>query len=144
MFWFWSIIAIVFLILELNTLTFGFIFITIGSLIVSLLLALKIITNSDILYQLLIILFFAVTGFCIFYKTFKKLKTVNKDNFKEDMKAIVIEKDLKKGTDGKIKWSGTIFNATISHNSKFNIIPINSIVIIEEFKGNVAIINKIS
>lgn len=143
MFWFWSIVAVIFLIAEIMTFTFGFIFITFGALIITLLLGVDIISNSDLLSQLLIIMFFAVIGFCFFYRSFKKSKSVNNDNFKEDMLASVIDEDLKRGVEGKIKWSGTICNAVIDPKSNYNTIEIGSIVIIKEFKGNIAIVDKV-
>ena len=144
MFWFWSIISLIFLIIELATCTFGFIFITLGSLIVSLLLGLGIITNNNILCQLIIMLFFVIISFYIFYKTFKKSKIINTNTFKENITAIVIEEDLVKGIEGKIKWSGTIINAIISQNCEVDKILINSIVVIENFRGNIAVVNKVN
>ena len=143
MFWFWSIVAVIFLIAEIMTFTFGFIFITFGALIITLLLGVDIISNSDLLSQLLIIMLFAVIGFCFFYRSFKKSKTMNINNFKEDMLASVIDEDLKRGIEGKIKWSGTICNAIIDSKSNYDVIEIGSIVIIKEFKGNIAIVDKV-
>lgn len=143
MFWFWSIVAVIFLIAEIMTFTFGFIFITFGALIITLLLGVDIISNSDLLSQLLIIMLFAVIGFCFFYRSFKKSKTMNINNFKEDMLASVIDEDLKRGIEGKIKWSGTICNAIMDSKSNYDVIEIGSIVIIKEFKGNIAIVDKV-
>ena len=143
MFWFWSIVAVIFLIAEIMTFTFGFIFITFGALIITLLLGVDIISNSDLLSQLLIIMLFAVIGFCFFYRSFKKSKTMNINNFKEDMLASVIDEDLKRGIEGKIKWSGTICNAIMDSKSNYDVIEIGSIVIIKEFKGNIAIVDKL-
>lgn len=143
MFWFWSIVAVIFLIAEIMTFTFGFIFITFGALIITLLLGVDIISNSDLLSQLLIIMLFAVIGFCFFYRSFKKSKTMNINNFKEDMLASVIDEDLKRGIEGKIKWSGTICNAIMDSKSNYDVIEIDSIVIIKEFKGNIAIVDKV-
>ena len=143
MFWFWSIVAVIFLIAEIMTFTFGFIFITFGALIITLLLGVDIISNSDLLSQLLIIMLFAVIGFCFFYRSFKKSKTMNINNFKEDMLASVIDEDLKRGIEGKIKWSGTICNAIIDSKSNYDVIEIGSIVIIKEFKGNIAVVDKV-
>ena len=67
--------------------------------------------------------------------------TIN--NFKEDMLASVIDEDLKRGIEGKIKWSGTICNAIIDSKSNYDVIEIGSIVIIKEFKGNIAIVDKV-
>ena len=143
MFWFWSIVAVIFLIAEIMTFTFGFIFITFGALIITLLLGVDIISNSDLLSQLLIIMLFAVIGFCFFYRSFKKSKTMNINNFKEDMLASVIDEDLKRDIEGKIKWSGTICNAIMDSKSNYDVIEIGSIVIIKEFKGNIAIVDKV-
>lgn len=143
MFWFWSIVAVIFLIAEIMTFTFGFIFITFGALIITLLLGVDIISNSDLLSQLLIIMLFAVIGFCFFYRSFKKSKTMNINNFKEDMLASVIDEDLKRGIEGKIKWSGTICNSIMDSKSNYDVIEIGSIVIIKEFKGNIAIVDKV-
>ena len=51
--------------------------------------------------------------------------------------------DLKRGIEGKIKWSGTICNAIIDSKSNYDVIEIGSIVIIKEFKGNIAIVDKV-
>lgn len=143
MFWFWSIVAITFLITEIMTITFGFIFITFGALVIVLLLGIDVISDADLLHQLLIIVFFAVLGFYFFYKNFKKSKTMSIDNFKEDMLASVIDGNLSKDVDGKIRWSGTICNAIIEPKSSYNVIEVGSIVIIKEFKGNIAVVDKV-
>ena len=140
MFWFWSIVAVIFLIAELVTVSFGFIFITFGSVIIAFLLQTGVIVESDYLCQLLIILLFGIIGFIFFYINFKKSKSSKDSNFKEDMVAVVIEKDLRKGVDGKIKWSGTIFNAAIKEDSNVDKISVGD----NEFKGNVAIVTKIN
>ena len=144
MIFFWFILAIVFLIAELMTLTFGYIFITIGAVVISLLLNIGIIADNDLAYQVAIMLFFCVLSFFFFYRSFKKSKENVGSGFKEDMNAIVIDNDLISNKEGKIKWSGSIFNAIIDEKSNLKKISIGSNVIIKEFKGNVAIVDKIN
>lgn len=59
------------------------------------------------------------------------------------MGAVVVESDLIAGKEGKVKWSGTICNAIIDEKSNAEKIPVGSNVIIEEFKGNITIVNEI-
>ncbi len=143
MIFFWFALAVIFLIVELMTFTFGFIFITIGAVIISLLLTLDMIAASDFLYQIAIMLFFCVLSFLFFYRSFKKSKENNGSGFREDMGAVVVESDLIAGKEGKVKWSGTICNAIIDEKSNAEKIPVGSNVIIEEFKGNITIVNEI-
>lgn len=141
---FWFITAVAFLIIELATLTFGFIFITIGAVINTLLISTNLILETNILCQILVILFFGLVSFLFFYKSYKRIKNNNENNFKEDMNAIVIESDLVKGVEGKIKWSGTICNAMLDQNSDIDVVVVGSNVLINEFKGNIAIVNIIN
>ena len=143
MIFFWFALAVIFLIVELMTFTFGFIFITIGAVIISLLLTLDMIAASDFLYQFVIMLFFCVLSFLFFYRSFKKSKENNGSGFREDMGAVVVESDLIAGKEGKVRWSGTICNAMIDEKAKTERIPVGSNVIIEEFRGNIAIVNEI-
>ncbi len=143
MIFFWFALAIIFLIAELMTFTFGFIFITVGAVITSLLLVFNIIASSDFIYQLIIMLFFCILSFIFFYKSFKRSKDNKSVSFKEDMTAVVIDNDLTIGNEGKIKWSGTICNAMIDEKAKTERIPVGANVIIEEFKGNIAIVKEI-
>lgn len=138
----WCILAIAFLIIELMTFTFGFIFMSLGAVIITLLLGLDIIANTDFLYQFLIMLFFGVLSFVFFYRSFKKSKANNQNNYQEDMMAVVIDKDLILGQEGKIKWSGTICNAMIDKDSNIKKINVGDNVVIKKFKGNIAIVNK--
>jgi len=140
---FWFLIAIIFLIVELFTFTFGFIFITIGAAIITFLLGVNLITSADLLYQWLIMLFFCFISFVFFYRAFKKSKESKSNNFKEDMLAVVIENDLITKKEGKVKWSGTICNAMIDEESKIDKIEVGSIVLIEKFLGNIAIVKLI-
>lgn len=140
---FWFIVAIIFLVIELLTFTFGFIFITVGASIITLLLSVNLITSADLLYQWLIMLFFCFVSFIFFYRTFKKSKENKSSNFKEDMLAVVIENDLVANKEGKIKWSGTICNAIIDEEFKIDKIEVGSIVLIEKFSGNIAIVKLI-
>ena len=59
------------------------------------------------------------------------------------MTAVVIDNDLTIGNEGKIRWSGTICNAMIDEKAKTERIPVGANVIIEEFKGNIAIVKEI-
>ncbi len=138
---FWFITAVIFLIIEIITLTFGFIFITIGAVINTFLIGTNIILSTDFLYQILIMLFFGLASFLFFYKNYRKLKNNTIDSFKEDMTAIVINSNLVKGFEGKVKWSGTICNAMLNQNSALDVAEVGSKVIISEFKGNIAIID---
>ena len=140
MIFFWFALAVIFLIVELMTFTFGFIFVTIGAVIISLLLVLDIIASSDLMYQLIIMLFFCVLSFVFFYKSFKRSKN-NSGGFREDMTAVVVEKDLFKGIEGKVKWSGTICNAIIDEKANIEKISVGTNVTIEEFKGNIAVVS---
>ena len=141
---FWFIVAVTFLVIELITLAFGFVFITIGAATNTLLIGMNIILPTDFLYQILIMLFFGLVSFLFFYKSYKRLKNNTKDIFKEDMTAVVIESDLIKGVEGKIKWSGTICNAILDQNSVLDIIEVGTEVVINKFKGNIAIIDIIN
>lgn len=142
MIFFWFAVAIVFLMAELMTFTFGFIFITFGAVIISLLLNLNVIADGDLIYQIVIMLFFCVLSFVFFYRSFKKSKN-SKGGFKEDMKAVVVENDLVAGVEGKIKWSGTICNAVIDEKANLGRISVGTNVIIKNFNGNVAVVNVI-
>ncbi|MDD2840170.1 MAG: NfeD family protein [Rickettsiales bacterium] len=140
---FWFITAIIFLIAELLTFTFGFIFITVGAVVITLLLGIDIISSTDFIYQVLIMLFFCVLSFLFFYRSFKKSKEDKISNFKEDMMAIVVEDSLIAGKEGKIKWSGTICNAMIDEESGLDKIEVGSSVVIEKFLGNIAIVKNV-
>jgi membrane protein implicated in regulation of membrane protease activity len=139
---FWLIIAIIFLIIELLTLTFGFIFLTIGALFIMILISFSVISSANISIQLSIILFSMILSFIFFMRTYKKLKNKSDNNFIEDMNATVIENDLVKNIEGKVRWSGTIVNALIDENSNFDKFLINESVTIKKFVGNTAIIDK--
>ena len=141
---FWSFVAIIFTILELLTLTFGFIFITIGALIITLLLSIDLLSETDFLYQILIMLAFAVISFIFFYRSFKKSRENRKTGFQEDMTAIVVNHNIKKGCEGKVKWCGTIFNALINEESNILELSVGENIVIEKFIGNTAIINKLN
>ncbi len=140
---FWFIIAIAFVLIEIFTLAFGFIFITIGSGLLVLMLNFNIIAEDNYLGQFLIMLFFFVISSVFFYKTFKKSKESTENRFRENMDAVVIGEDLVRHKEGKIKWSGTICNAILSDNSQLDKIEVGSDVVIESFVGNVAVVNKI-
>lgn len=140
---FWIAVAILFFVVEIFTLTFGFIFITLGALLIIFLLSMGMLADADIMQQMLIMLVFAVVSFLFFYRSFKKSKENTATGFHEDMTATVVENDLEKGIEGRVKWSGTIFNATIDENANIDMAPIGSKVMIKAFKGNVAIINGI-
>lgn len=143
MIFFWFAVAVIFLIFELLTLTFGFIFITVGAVVITLLLGAELIAATDYLYQILIMLFFGIISFLFFYRSYKKSKNNTESKFKEDMTGVVIDADLVKGVEGKIRWSGTICNALIEPSSKVDSIPVGTNVVISEFKGNVAIVKEI-
>lgn len=132
--------AVVFLIVELMTLTFGFIFMTIGAVINTFLIGTNLISATDFLYQILVMLFFGLISFLFFYKSYKKLGN-NVNGFKEDMTATVIESNLVKGFEGKIRWSGTICNAILNQNSSSSVVEVGTKVVINEFKGNIAVVD---
>lgn len=143
MFIFWSVIAVVFLILELLTFTFGFIFITIGSAIIALLLNLHILADTDTIYQFLLFFASAVIGFIFFYRSFKKSSSSKTKVYIEDTTAEIAIAPIYKDKLGKIKWCGTIMNALIDPELTVTEIPQGTVVKIKEFKGNMAIITLI-
>lgn len=140
---FWIAVAILFFVVEIFTLTFGFIFITLGALLIIFLLSMGMLADADIMQQMLIMLVFAVVSFLFFYRSFKKSKENTATGFHEDMTATVVDGDLEKGVEGRVKWSGTIFNAVIADDANIDAASVGSKVVIRNFKGNVAIIGGI-
>lgn len=138
---FWFILAIIFFVLEIFTLTFGFIFITFGAVVITFLIGINFILPTDFMYQVLIMLFFGVASFIFFYRSFKKSVQSKNVGFKEDMTAVVVGGDLVRGVEGKIKWSGTVFNAILNDGSDINTINVGSVVNIVRFHGNIAIVD---
>ena len=138
---FWFVLAIVFFVIEMFTLTFGFIFITFGAVLITFLIGVDLILPVDFMYQILIMLLFGAVSFIFFYRSFKKSVQSKNVGFKEDMRAVVVGSDLVRGVEGKIKWSGTVFNAILNDGSDINIINVGSVVNIVKFHGNIAIVD---
>lgn len=118
----------------------GLLFAGIGAILAGLFIGFGLIPADNVLLQFAV--FFAFTALAAGL-LWKKLKAFRQG--KETYSNIVgdsatVEGDaLKKGVDGKIKWSGTLMKARLIENAGVPQVTKGTEVIIEELHGNVAL-----
>ncbi len=139
--YFWLALAALFLALEaFGVMGVGLMFGGLAALLVGILIEFSVIGENQIVTQLAV--WFGITALCaaLLYKPMKRWRTTSKsgqhyDNIVGDT-AIVTDGDLSRDAQGKVKWSGTVMNASIDPQASIDRFEDGQTVKVSEVRGN--------
>ena len=141
---FWFLLAIIFIIIEINITSLFFFFLSTSSICV--ILVQIFIPNLSYIDQIALFFIFSLLLGLIFYRplknSLKNKQTTNYNNI-ENTTGIVTKRDLIFGYTGEIKWSGTICKAKIDPDFKQDVISLDSHVTVTKIEGNIFYVKKI-
>lgn len=118
----------------------GLLFAGIGAIIAGLLIGFGLLPADNLVLQFAVFFAFTAATAALLWKKIKGFRQ-GKETYSNIVgDGAVVESDaLKKGMDGKIKWSGTMMKARLIENAVVPQISKGAEVIIEELRGNVAL-----
>ena len=118
----------------------GLLFAGIGAIIAGLLIGLGLIPADNVVLQFAVFFAFTALTAGLLWKKLKAFRQ-GKENYLNIVgdAGTVEGAALKKGVDGKIKWSGTSLKARLIENAAAAQVSGGTEVIIEELRGNVAL-----
>lgn len=144
MIWFWSLVALIFLAIEIYGSGFGFIFLTIGAVIIVGLLGSGYILATNFVGQLLIFLIFGLLFAAVFYYGICHASANAQQGFRDDDVGTIVNGDLSANQEGEIRWSGTIMKAKMHAKCRVEVLKEGEQVHIVEFVGNRALVTNLS
>lgn len=118
----------------------GLLFAGLGAIIAGILIGLGLIPADNIILQFAIFFAFTALTASLLWKKLKQFRQ-GKETYSNIVgdSATVEGAALKKGVDGKVKWSGTSLKARLVENAAVSQVSGGTEVIIEELRGNVAL-----
>jgi membrane protein implicated in regulation of membrane protease activity len=118
----------------------GFLFAGFGAIMAGIFIGLGLIAPENYLLQFVVCFAFTALFAGLLWKKLKQFRQ-GKETYSNIIgDTAIVESDLlKKGVDGKVKWSGTVLQARLVQNASVVQIPAGSQVTIEELRGNIAI-----
>ena len=118
----------------------GFLFAGFGAIMAGIFIGLGIIAPENYLLQFVVCFAFTALFAGLLWEKLKQFRQ-GKETYSNIIgDTAIVESDiLKKGADGKVKWSGTVLKAKLAQNASVSQIPAGTEVTIEELRGNIAI-----
>jgi membrane protein implicated in regulation of membrane protease activity len=118
---FWSILAIIFFILEIFVTGIGFIFAGLSAITLAVLINFDLIAEEEIIYQLAWFFILSFAWAVPLYKLFRKYANEQKEKYSNIIGdvAVVLSEVITK-EKGKISWSGTIVEAKLAKDNDEN------------------------
>jgi membrane protein implicated in regulation of membrane protease activity len=118
----------------------GLLFAGVGAILAGLFIGLGLIPGGNLVLQFAVFFAFTALTAGLLWKKLKQFRQ-GKETYSNIVgdTATVEGAALKKGVDGKIKWSGTSLKARLIENSAVPQVSGGTEVIIEELRGNVAL-----